>query len=214
MCLERDSGMGSGEGWAQQGRVYNCARISRDRRFGAHDSGGHRAGADALLHLKPRGFQALLRAAKNTRLAIAVSLGVSGIKEDTANAIEAHANDPTSPFYPGAGSAALIAYPAGVDHDAELYNRLTDAKDHYYSLLYTALYIQEIEAQWQRAGYDISNNPGAIVTLFNIGFVGSHPNASPRAAGAAIEAGGKTYVYGQLGAEFYNSNELLDVLPR
>ncbi|HVV15176.1 MAG TPA: hypothetical protein VHD55_02140 [Candidatus Paceibacterota bacterium] len=142
------------------------------------------------------------------------SLGVSGIKEDTANAIEAYANDPTSPFYPGAGVSALIAYPAGTDHDAELYNRLTDAKDHYYSLLYTALYIKEIESQWSRAGYDISNNPGAVVTLFNIGFAGSHPNASPRAAGAAIEAGGKTYVYGQLGAEFYNSNELREVLPQ
>ncbi|HVZ76004.1 MAG TPA: hypothetical protein VG934_01895 [Candidatus Paceibacterota bacterium] len=141
------------------------------------------------------------------------SLGVSGIKEDTAKAIEAYAGDPTSPFYPGDGIAALIAYPAGVDHDEELYNRLTDAKDHYYSILYTALYIKEIEAQWARAGYDVSKNPGAITTLFNIGFGASHPNPNPQAAGAAIVVGGHTYTYGELGADFYTSDELTDIFP-
>lgn len=142
------------------------------------------------------------------------SLGVSGIKEDTADAIERYAADPSSPFYPGPGINGLLAYPADTDHDAELYRRLTDAKDHYYSLLYTALFIKEVEVQWARAGYDIAQNPGAVTTLFNIGFGGSHPNASPQAAGAAITAGGTTYVYGQLGAEFYNSSELIDLLPR
>jgi hypothetical protein len=141
------------------------------------------------------------------------SLGVSGIKEDTANSIETYAADPSSPFYPGEAIASLLAYPPDADHDTQLYNRLTDAKDHYYSLLYTAVFIKEVEEQWARAGYDISNNPGAVTTLFNIGFAGSHPNASPRAAGAAITAGGTTYTYGELGAEFYSSNELTDVLP-
>ena len=142
------------------------------------------------------------------------SLGVSGIKEETADKIEQYANDPTSPFYPGDGMASLIAYPDGVDHDSELFNRLTDAKDHYYSLLYTALYIKEIQEQWKRAGFDISKNPEAVATLFNIGFQASNPNANPRAAGAAIETGGHTYVYGELGALFYNSSELTDVFPK
>jgi hypothetical protein len=142
------------------------------------------------------------------------SLGVSGIKEDTANAIETHSSDSTSPFYPGAGMGALIAYQAGTDHDTELYNRLTDAKDHYYSLLYTALFIKEIEMQWARAGFDISNNAGVIATLFNIGFTNSHPNAAPRVAGASVSVGGETYAYGELGAEFFASGELADVLPK
>ncbi|HVU80152.1 MAG TPA: hypothetical protein VHD37_02190 [Candidatus Paceibacterota bacterium] len=142
------------------------------------------------------------------------SLGVSGIKEDTAKAIEAYAADPSSAFYPGAGMSALIEYAPGADRDAELYNRLTDAKDHYYSLLYTALYIKEVEMQWARAGFDISDKPGTIATLFNIGFANSHPNAAPRTAGAGITAGGQTYAYGELGAEFYASNELSDVLPK
>ena len=142
------------------------------------------------------------------------SLGVSGIKEETANAIEQYANDPSSPFYPGPGLSDLIKYQDGADHDAELFNRLTDAKNHYYSLLYTALYIKEIEEQWKRAGFDISKNPEAIATLFNVGFRASNPNANPRAAGAVIETGGHSYSYGELGGLFYGSDELTDAFPK
>ncbi len=143
------------------------------------------------------------------------SLGVSGIKEETAKDIEAYASAPSSPFYPGGNAAVLIAYDAtNADHDAELYNRLTDAKNHYYSYLYTALFIKEVEAQWGAAGFDISQNPEAVATLFNIGFAGSHPNASPKAAGAVVTTGGKNYNYGTLGALFYRSNELTDIFPK
>jgi hypothetical protein len=139
------------------------------------------------------------------------SLGVSGIKQETALNIEKYASDPTSQFYPGNGMAELFAYPEGIDQGAELYNRLTDAKDHYYQYLYSGLYIKEIQMQWMMAGYDISRNPGAVVTLFNLGFKASYPKATPRAAGAPITTGGKVYVYGELGALFYDSNELADV---
>jgi hypothetical protein len=144
------------------------------------------------------------------------SLGVSGIKEETAAKIEQYANEPQSPFYPGPEVAALLAYDPSstIDHDTELFNRLTDAKDHYYSLLYTAAYIKEIGMQWQRAGFDISKNPEAVATLFNVGFAASNPNANPRAAGAAIETGGHSYVYGELGGLFYNSDELTDIFPK
>lgn len=139
------------------------------------------------------------------------SLGVSGIKQETAAQIEVYANDPTSPFYPGEGYAELIAYPAGADHDAELYNRLTDSKNHYYSYLYTAIYLKEVEVQWERAGFPITNRPEILVTLFNIGFANSHPNATPVAGGAGIAAGGKTYAFGDLGGQFYTSSELIDL---
>ncbi len=143
------------------------------------------------------------------------SLGVSGIKEETAIQIENQANDPTSPFYPGPGMAALFSYNGTTTpHDTALFNRLSDPKDHYYSYLYTALYIKEVEAQWSKAGFDISQNPEAVVTLFNIGFQGSHPNGQPQAAGAVIDTGGQQYVYGQLGADFYHSNELTDIFPK
>jgi hypothetical protein len=139
------------------------------------------------------------------------SLGVTGVKQETARAIEAHAADPTSPFYPGAGLAELVAYPQGVNHDDELFRRLTDDKNHYYSYLYTALYIKEIETQWQRAGFPIEKNPAVVVTLFNLGFAASHPNAHPQVAGATITVGGQTYTYGELGTLFFNSNELTTI---
>ncbi len=139
------------------------------------------------------------------------SLGVSGIKEKTANDIEDFAASTTSAFYPGPGITQLLAYPENSDHGAVLYDRLTDAKDHYYSLLYTAVFIKEIQAQWRAAGFDISNNAAIIATLFNIGFQGSHPNANPKTAGAPITTGGHTYAYGELAGLFYHSMELSDV---
>lgn len=142
------------------------------------------------------------------------SLGVSGIKQETASEIERHAKDATSPFYPGPTVAAYLVYPEGVDQQAELYNRLTDAKDHYYSYLYTALYIKEIQAQWQRAGFPITDAPDIVVTLFNIGFERSHPHEAPLAGGAAITVGGQSYPFGVLGGAFYQSDELLDIFPR
>ncbi|MGC9602767.1 MAG: hypothetical protein ABSE76_03475 [Minisyncoccia bacterium] len=142
------------------------------------------------------------------------SLGVSGIKQDTAEAIEAYAADPSSPFYPGPGYAALMAYSASTTpHDAELYDRLTDANDHYYSYLYTAVYIKEVETEWSAAGFDISTDPGVVVTLFNIGFQNSHPNANPIVGGAVITTGGQNYTYGELGRDFYDSGELTDLFP-
>ncbi len=142
------------------------------------------------------------------------SLGVSGIKQETANKIELYAASTTSPFYPGGGSSGLIVYEGGEAHDSALYNRLTDPKNHYYSYLYTALFIKEIEAQWAQAGFDISNNPGAIVTLFNVGFSASHPNSAPRVAGSIITTGGVDYAYGELGGDFYASGELTDIFPK
>ena len=142
------------------------------------------------------------------------SLGVSGIKQETAEDIEKYANDPTSDFYPGPGMAEKIAYKGEADRGTELYNRLTDPKDHYYSYLYTALYIKEIESHWKKAGFDISQNPEAVVTLFNIGFLGSKPNANPQPGGAPVTVGGVTYSYGTLGAAFYRSEELTAVFPK
>lgn len=142
------------------------------------------------------------------------SLGVSGIKQETARKVEEHAKDPSSPFYPGPDAARLLAYNDSIAHDAELYNRLTNDKDHYYSHLYTALYLKEIMAQWERAGFDISSDADALVTLFNIGFENSNPNPDPKAGGASITVGGRSYAFGQLGGDFYRSDELLDSFPR
>lgn len=136
------------------------------------------------------------------------SLGVSGIKQETAVTIEKHATNPHSPFYPGESYASLIAYTDGTNHNEALFERLTDDKDHYYSYLYTALFIKEIEAQWMRAGHDISNEPAIIATIFNIGFDGSKPKPNPQVGGTSVIVGGSTYTFGELAGLFYESDEL------
>lgn len=141
------------------------------------------------------------------------SLGVSGIKQETAENIEKYASDPTSPFYPGDGMSALITYAPGVNHSTELYSRLTDDKNHYYQYLYTALYIKEIQTQWANAGFDISTNPGVVVTLFNLGFQVSSPKPNPAIGGSVIVTGGQKITYGDLGAKFHESDELRSFFP-
>jgi len=145
------------------------------------------------------------------------SLGVSGIKQDTARLVEVHAHDSSSPFYPGPEAKDLLAYSPEVrDPDAELFLRLTNEKDHYYSYLYTALYLKEVMAQWERAGFslDTKEDTDALVTLFNIGFANSVPKENPGAGGASISVGGQSYVFGTLGAQFYHSDELVSVFAR
>ena len=143
------------------------------------------------------------------------SLGVSGIKQKTAQDIEMYANDPASQFYPGDGMAALFAYSSSTpDKEKELFNRLSDDKNHYYSYLYTALYLKEITAQWQKAGFDVKDRPDVLVTLFNLGFNASEPKADPKAAGANITIGATKYTFGTLGALFWHSDELVVEFPR
>jgi hypothetical protein len=136
------------------------------------------------------------------------SLGVSGIKQETAKLIEQYANDKSSLFYPGESIAPLISYKENSNKDTELYNRLTDEKDHYYSYLYTAIFIKEIIMQWERSGYDISNEPAVVATIFNLGFEKSQPKDSPQVGGAVITVGGTNYTFGALAGLFYQSNEL------
>src|SRR6185436_5578017 len=94
------------------------------------------------------------------------------------------------------------------DHDTERVERITDSHNHYYSYLYTALYIKEVLTQWTNAGFDISKRPEIISTLYNIGFSGSHPNPEPHTGGSTIEIGNEQYTFGSLGYEFYYSGEL------
>lgn len=141
------------------------------------------------------------------------SWGVMGMKEDTAVQVENNLKDPNSPYYPGPEYEHLLDFQTA-DIAAERFTRMTDQHNHYWSYLYAGLYIKEIEAQWQKAGFPITGNPAIISTLYNIGFSHSNPNANPQVGGAAITAGDKTYSFGGLAAEFYNSDLLIDLFPR
>ena len=141
------------------------------------------------------------------------SLGVSGLKPDTATQIEKNNVDPTSTFYLGPAYEHTLDYPAGVNHETELYNRLTDSKDHYFQYLYTAFYIKQIEAQWLNAGYDLSYRPDVLGTLFNLGFYRSKPSDHPEVGGAVITAGTESISFGELSSEFYFSGALSQEFP-
>jgi hypothetical protein len=140
------------------------------------------------------------------------SLGVTGVKEETAKNIELFLQDEKSEFYPGAKYSHLLDFSTS-DPNTERTARITDSHNHYYAYLYTALYIKEIISQWEKAGFPITQRPEIISTLFNIGFQGSHPNNDPHTGGSQIDIAGRTYTFGALGYEFYYSGELADVFP-
>lgn len=140
------------------------------------------------------------------------SLGVMSIKEETAIATEKHLKDPSSPFYLGEEYENLLDFPNNVDIPSERYNRLTST-NHYYNYLYGSLYLKQMISQWQKAGFDISQRPEIIGTLFNLGFVQSKPNANPEVGGSTIEIGSTKYSFGRLAGEFYYSGEMSDAFP-
>ncbi len=140
------------------------------------------------------------------------SLGVTGIKEETAMKIEANLKDPSSVFYPGPEFENLLDFKTG-NPTNERVERLTDKNNRYYPYLYTALFIKEIEAQWSKAGFDISNRPEILGTLWNIGFAKSKPNPSPSTGGAIIDIDGKQYTFGGLVYDFYYSGRMLKEFP-
>lgn len=141
------------------------------------------------------------------------SLGVSGIKPKTANQIEIYAASSTSSFYPGENLGPLLSY-GKEPHDETQFKRLTDAHNHYYAFLYTAIFLQEISANWAHNGVNISNNTGVLITLFNLGFEKSVPKTDPKVGGATITIDETNYAYGELGELFYQSDELADVFPK
>lgn len=141
------------------------------------------------------------------------SWGVLGLKQETLIQIENNLASTTSPFYLGPDSAGVFSFSTD-NPDEERFLRVTDEHNHYYTYLYAAYFIKQIEKQWQTAGFNINSRPEIIATLYNIGFANSKPNADPKSGGAEIEINGLKYSFGELAYEFYNSNELFDVFPR
>ena len=144
------------------------------------------------------------------------SLGVLGMKQDTATEIENNLKNSSSPFYPGDAYVHLLDYPATSTESTstQLYNRLTDQHQHYYGYLYAGIYLKEIETQWQKAGFPIDNRPDVLSTLYNIGFVHSLPNANPQVGGAPITINGVAYSFGGLANQFYQSDLLTNLFPK
>jgi len=145
-----------------------------------------------------------------------------GLKDDTAREIERRLKDPASPSYLGEKYEHLLDFKTAAlgvsaitseQNDQERFLRIVDEYNHYYSYLYTAIYLKEIMQEWSRAGFDISNRPEILATLFNIGFANSKPNANPEVGGSEIDIDGISYSFGGLAGLFYNSDELIELFP-
>lgn len=142
------------------------------------------------------------------------SYGVNGIKLMTAKTIEDHLKDPKSEFYMGKRYEHLLDYTVeGAAQENERYNRLVDYRNHLYSYLYTACILHQTMLQWKRAGYDISDRPDVLFTLFNVGFSQSVPKPNPVCGGSHIRIHDKTYTFGAIGFDFYYSGELAEDFP-
>jgi hypothetical protein len=142
-----------------------------------------------------------------------ISYGIAGIKPKTATQIEDNLKDINSPYYLGPQYEHILDYPDGVDIESERMNRITNVKDPYYSYLYVGLYMKQIQAQWQNAGYNINNRPDVLATLYNLGFYYSKPKAEPMSGGAVIKVGDVDYSFGDLAYQFYYSGELSELFP-
>lgn len=141
------------------------------------------------------------------------SWGVMGMKEATAKQVETNLKDTTSVFYLGPDYENRLNFSSTTDTSSERFNRLIDSKNHYYSYLYTALFLKQIIKQWELSGYNISDRPEILATLFNLGFSKSLPKSEPQVGGAEIDVGGEKYSFGGLAFQFYYSDELLDYFP-
>lgn len=141
------------------------------------------------------------------------SFGIAGLKPETVKKIDDYLHDPSSVFYLGKDMEKVITYPDGSDHESVRFARITDSKNTYYSYLYAGLFMRMVTAQWKNAGYDISNNPGVLATLYNLGFNRSVPKENPKPGGAPITINGAAYDFGTLAEQFYYSGELLNEFP-
>ena len=141
------------------------------------------------------------------------SYGISGIKMETAQKVENNLKDKTSPFYLGTQYENILDYPNGSNVDEGRLSRFTDSHNHYYSYLYTALFLKEVMSQWMLAGYPISDRPEVLSTLFNLGFNKSEPKDNPEVGGSKITINGKDYTFGGLSYDFYYGTELTEFSP-
>lgn len=158
-------------------------------------------------------FEKVFKPLKILANANKMAWGVMSIKEKMAIQTEDYLIDIKSDFYPGDNYRNLLNFPPGVDKNKERYNRLTNERNHYYSYLYGALIIKELQSQWLKAGYPIDYRPEIVATLFNIGFNHSQPKKNPSVGGSTIEIDGEKYFFGSLAYEFYYSGELSVEFP-
>ena len=140
------------------------------------------------------------------------SLGVNGIKDLTAMQVERNLTDTASIFYMGKPYEHILDFQTA-DHQSERFNRLTNYRNHLYSYIYTGCILHQTMLQWKRSGYDITNRPDILFTLFNLGFAASKPGPDPQCGGSHITVHDEIYTFGVICNDFYYSGELAEQFP-
>ena len=148
--------------------------------------------------------------------------GVTGILQNTALKIEQNLFDTKSQFYAGDYFQKCLnlkdSFPELVNDTIEAHKfitiqRLMKRGDHFYSYLYTAFFLRQFQAHWERNGFSLSNRPEILGTLYNLGYQKSKPKKNPSVGGSNFIVGNKDYTFGGLCYEFYYSGELQDLFP-
>jgi hypothetical protein len=140
------------------------------------------------------------------------SLGVTGIKEFTAQQMETHLKDSSSIYYLGDKYKHLLDFKTD-DKQSERFKRLTSFRNHFYSYLYAAIFVKQMKVQWDRKGFPIDDRPEILATLFNVGYPQSKPNKAPKVGGSTIMIKNKAYTFGIIAHQFYYSGELNHLFP-
>ncbi len=141
------------------------------------------------------------------------SYGIAGLKPETVARIDENLKNKESVFYLGPNMENVITYPEGADKTKIRFERITDTKNTYYSYLYVGLFMKQVTVQWRASGHDISKLPGVLSTLYNLGFNRSVPKPNPGIGGAEVNVNMQSYSFGELGEQFYYSDELLQEFP-
>jgi hypothetical protein len=173
-----------------------------------------------LFNSRRERFKDFVAPLKTLALETNLSFGVTGIKESTARNIEYYLKDPKSPYYCGKKYEHVLDYDSTINYNNNLNDtlnlrvkRLIQFKDHYYSYLYAGVFIRQIAAQWERAGYPIDERPEILASIFNLGYSKSKPKKNPSAGGSNFKIRDKEYTFGGVAYDFYYSGEMLEEFP-
>ena len=173
-----------------------------------------------LFNSRRERFKEYIAPLKSLSVGTMMSFGPTGIKENTAMKIERYLKDSTSAYYLGKEYEHLLDFDSvevfqHAVHDTMSLRvkRLAQYKDHYYSFLYTALFIKQIKMQWERAGFPIDERPEIFASLFNLGYQKSKPKKNPGVGGSVFKVKDKEYTFGGVSFDFYYSGELADLFP-
>ncbi|MCE2711389.1 MAG: hypothetical protein LW688_02495 [Cryomorphaceae bacterium] len=173
-----------------------------------------------LFNSRRERFKEYIAPLKSLSVGTMMSFGPTGIKENTAMRIERNLKDSSSVYYLGKAYEHLLDFDSSevfshAVHDTMSLRikRLAQYKDHYYSFLYTALFIKQIKMQWERAGFPIEERPEIFASLFNLGYHKSKPKKYPSVGGSVFKVHDKEYTFGGVAFDFYYSGELADIFP-